>query len=169
MNWQAWVLAGILVTNTASIAWSQSGITLSGVEEGEELRYRFDFGGVRGRRERYRLEIPAQNVAVSELQLNFESSFDGSVDPEKARLEVEGQVVPLGEIFWDDSIKSLEVQIAEPVAAGQNMELILSEVRNPRNGGFYRVQARLLGTEPNPIFRYIGIWILDIVHSVDVN
>ncbi len=45
------------------------------------------------------------------------------------------------------------------------MELVLSDVRNPRNMGYYRVQARVLGTEPNPIFRYIGLWILDIVHT----
>ncbi len=166
MNWHAWALAGVLLTNTASIAWSQSGMTLTGVQEGDtELSYRFDFGGVRGRLERYRMDIPAQDVAVSELQLNFESSFDGRVDPDKVRLEVEGQSVPLRAVYWDDTIKSVEVEIAEPVAAGQAMELVLSDVRNPRNMGYYRVQARVLGTEPNPVFQYIGLWILDIVHT----
>ena len=162
-------LSGLLLTGgglaaTRTLAQGTgSGFTLSGFAEGDRpLPYTLDFGGYVRRLERYKLRIPAQDVAVAEVQINFADNFNGSVNPEQIRLEVEGEPVEIDEIFWSEEFLSLEVVVAEPIAAGQQMRLVLSQTRNPRDPGFYRIQGRVLGTEANPIFRYVGHWIVQI-------
>ncbi|NJK61423.1 MAG: DUF2808 domain-containing protein [Synechococcaceae cyanobacterium SM2_3_1] len=156
----SWILSLIAVT-AASPVMAQSGLILTGSDEVPVLNYKLDFDGVERRLDRWRLNIPAQDVAVAEVQMSCESRFDGNVDLDDIRLEVEGQPVPLYDTFWNEEFKSLEVQIEAPVAAGQEMRLILSNVRNP-TAGFYRCDGRLLGTEANPLYRYIGNWIVTI-------
>jgi hypothetical protein len=139
-----------------------SGIVITGAEENKVLKYSLDFGGTVRERERYRLDIPPQDVAVAEVQINFASNFDGDVDPDEVRLEVEEEPVELQDALWDEEFKSLEVVLKEPVPAGKVMTLVLSQARNPKRPGFYRIQLRLLGTEPNPVFRSAGLWIVSI-------
>lgn len=144
------------------ITHAQSGLVLTGSEDVPVLRYILDFNGIRRRLDRYRLDIPAQDVAVAEIQLNGPDYFDGSFDPENIRLEVEGSKVEVREAYWNEEFRSLEVVIQEPVAAGQAMRLVLSNVRNPSREGEYRFEGRVLGTEPNPLFRSIGNWLISI-------
>lgn len=155
-----WILS-LMAVAAASPVMAQSGLILTGSDEVPVLQYKLDFDGVERRLDRWRLNIPAQDVAVAEVQMSCESRFDGKVDLDDIRLEVEGEPVPLYDTFWNEEFKSLEVQIEDPVAAGQEMRLILSNVRNP-TAGFYRCDGRLLGTEANPLYRYIGNWIVTI-------
>ncbi|MDX2271999.1 MAG: DUF2808 domain-containing protein [Cyanobacteriota bacterium] len=150
--------AGILPLKAAA----QSGFVITGSEDVPVLSYKLDFRGVRDKIDRYRLDIPPQDVAVAEVQISGPPNFDGKIDPEEVRLEVEGQSVPLSEVYWNEEFRSLEVITEEPVAAGQSMRLILSQVRNPSKIGEYRFVGRLLGTEANPLFRTIGNWIISI-------
>ncbi|WP_071590736.1 DUF2808 domain-containing protein [Synechococcus sp. PCC 7336] len=157
------VSGGIAWVQSVAAQSSGSGFLIQGVPNREEiLRYSLDFGGLVRRLDRYRLNIPAQDVAVAEVQANFDARFDGTVNPEQVRLEVEGEPVDIDEVFWSEEFKSLEVVLEEPVAAGQRMKLVLSRTRNPDRPGFYRIQARVLGTEANPLFRYVGVWVLSI-------
>lgn len=140
---------------------AQSGFVLFGSDEIPVLNYKLDFGGQRRKLERYRLDIPAQDVAVAEIQIEGDDHFNGDFNPEQVRLEVEKEPVPLRDVYWNPEFKSLEVIIEEPVAAGQEMRLVLSNVRNP-DAGTYRFRGRLLGTEANPLFRLVGHWVITI-------
>lgn len=154
-----------MVTSIPARAQSAgSGFVLFGSDEIPVLNYRLDFGGQRRKLERYRLDIPAQDVAVAEIQIEGDDHFNGKFDPEKVRLEVEKEPVPIREVYWNPEFNSLEVIIEDPVAAGQEMRLVLSNVRNP-DSGTYRFRARLLGTEANPLFRLVGNWIITIDES----
>ena len=144
-----------------SAVQAQSGFVLFGSDEIPVLNYRLDFGGQRRRLERYRLDIPAQDVAVAEIQIEGDDHFNGTIDPEQIRLEVERQPVPIRQVYWNPEFNSLEVIIEEPVTAGQEMRLVLSGVRNP-DEGTYRFRARLLGTEANPLYRLVGHWVITI-------
>lgn len=144
-----------------SDAQAQSGFVLFGSDELQVLDYRLDFGGQRRRLERYRLDIPAQDVAVAEIQIEGDDHFNGKFNPEEVRLEVEGEPVALREVYWNPEFNSLEVIIEDPVSAGQDLRLVLSNVRNP-DAGTFRFRARLLGTEANPLYRLIGHWIITI-------
>ncbi|MEM6445483.1 MAG: DUF2808 domain-containing protein [Cyanobacteria bacterium J06642_2] len=141
---------------------AQGGIVITGANDAEVLSYKLDFNGKRRILDRYRLKLPAQDVTVSEVAINFEEKFDGKVNPEQVRLEVEGEVVPIREVSWDPEFKSLEVAAEQPIDAGQEMRLVLSQVRNPRSNGLYRIYARVLGTEANPLYRFVGLWIVTI-------
>lgn len=148
-----------------AVAQSGGGLVLTGSEGVPVLNYRLDFGAREGRLDRYRLDIPPQNVAVAEVQIsmppNGTAIFDGTVVPEEVRLEVEGSPVELQDVFWNPEFRSLEVVAAQPVAAGQTMTVVMSNVRNP-TAGIYRFEGRLLGTEANPIFRFIGNWLITV-------
>ncbi|MFQ3614881.1 MAG: DUF2808 domain-containing protein [Cyanobacteriota bacterium] len=162
------LLAGLLVGGLGSLVIiprsveAQSGLVITGSEGVPVLSYRLDFRGFRGRLERYRLTIPPQDLAVSEVQINGDRNFDARIDPENVRLEVEGNPVELDEVYWNEEFRSLEVVTRQPIAAGQEMRLVLSNVRNPQAAGIYRVEARVRGTEPNPLFRNVGNWLITI-------
>lgn len=161
-------LCGFAVASSVLIsapADAQGGIVITGANGQEVLGYRLDFNGKRRSLDRYRLKIPAQDVAVNEVAINFEEKFDGKVNPEQVRLEVEGEPIELREVSWDPEFKSLEVAADQPIAAGQEMRLVLSRVRNPRSNGLYRIYARVLGTEANPLYRTVGLWIVTIGES----
>ena len=141
---------------------AQSGFVLSGAADRDRvLRYSLDDGTARSR-DRYKLTLPAQEVAVAEIQVSFEQKFDGNIDPDRVRVEVEREEVEVDEIFWSPEFNSLEVVMADPIPAGQRMQVIMPGARNPSDTGFYRIQGRVLGTEANPIFRYVGEWIVSI-------
>lgn len=143
-------------------ASAQSGIVITGANGQDVLGYKLDFDGKRRSLDRYRLKIPAQDVAVNEVAISFEEKFDGKINPDQVRLEVEGEPIELREVSWDPEFKSLEVAADQPIAAGQDMRLVLSRVRNPRSNGLYRIYARVLGTEANPLYRSVGLWIVTI-------
>ncbi len=143
-------------------ARAQSGFVITGSEGVPVLSYRLDFRGIRGQLDRYRLKIPPQNVAVAEVQIKADSNFDAVIDPKNVRLEAEGKPVELAEVYWNEEFRSLEVVARQPIAAGQEIRLVLSNVRNPSAAGIYRVEARVRGTEPNPLFRKVGNWLITI-------
>ncbi|GAB4214592.1 MAG: DUF2808 domain-containing protein [Synechococcales cyanobacterium] len=138
------------------------GLVLSGSEGQDTLRYRLDFGGIARQLDRYRLSIPAQNVAVAELQINGDEVFDGRIDPNEVRVEAEGKIVELSQVFWSPEFRALELVLKEPIPSGQRIEIVLSNVRNPSLATIYRFRANVLGTEPNPIFRTVGNWLITI-------
>ncbi len=161
------LLVGSLLSGLGSLllpgsVGAQSGLVITGSEGVPVLSYRLDFRGIRGRLDRYRLTIPPQNVAVAEVQINGDRNFDARIDPENVRLEVEGNPVDLEAVYWNEEFRSLEVVARQPIAAGQEMQLILSNLRNPESAGIYRLEARVRGTEPNPLFRNVGNWLITI-------
>ena len=168
LSFTSLLLVGVSATLVGpDSANAQSGIVLSGAADRERvLRYSLDSGTTRSR-DRYKLSLPAQEVAVAEVQVSFEQKYNGNINPDRVRLEVEGDEVELDEIFWSEEFNSLELVISEPVAAGQNMKVIMPGARNPSDPGFYRIQGRVLGTEANPIFRYVGEWIVGFETKAD--
>jgi hypothetical protein len=156
------VSASVVAASPVFAQFGGGGLVLSGSEGVPTLAYRLDFGGIARQRDRYRLRIPAQTVAVAEIQINADEIFDAIIDPKAVRVEAEGQPVPLREVFWSPEFRALEVAFQDPIPSGQRIEVILSNVRNPNEGNIYRLRANLLGTEPNPIFRTVGNWLVTI-------
>ncbi|MEN9204758.1 MAG: DUF2808 domain-containing protein [Thermostichales cyanobacterium BF4_bins_65] len=140
------------------------GLVLSGSEGVKTLAYSLDFNGIARQLDRYRLRIPAQSVAVAEIQINADEFFDAIIDPNGVRVEAEGKPVELREVFWSPEFRALEVAFKDPIPSGQRIEVILSNVRNPTEANIFRLRANVLGTEPNPIFRTVGNWLITIEH-----
>ncbi|MBD2104655.1 DUF2808 domain-containing protein [Leptolyngbya sp. FACHB-261] len=111
-----------------------------------------------------RLFMPAQDVASTELQVNYPDAYIGLLRPELVRVynRRSRQEIPLQEATNDAESGSLRFTFKDPVAAGVPLELRVVGLTNPSRPSIYRLQARLLGTEANPLFRYVGQWLVTI-------
>jgi beta-lactam-binding protein with PASTA domain len=70
--------------------------------------------------------------------------------------------VAVQEAKWDEENAFIELYPGEPVPAGTDVEIHLSNVRNPRNNGMYYFNCRVQTPGDVPILRDLGTWILEI-------
>jgi hypothetical protein len=148
---------------TPAIAQGSPGLTIfSGVDRENELRYSLDNGGQVGMRDRYRLRIPADKLelAVQMFTVSYPDTYEGRFDEDRVEVEIDGDEIELEEVVWDQENRVIEIYPVEPVAAGSRVEIILSNVRNPRNIGTHYFNALVLSPGDLPLPRYIGTWIL---------
>ncbi len=174
-------VAGCLATAKATVSWAQGtpGLTIfGGVERANELNFRLDYGTRRHPSDRYRLRIPAEKMtfAVAQFSIDYpdyySGKFDLEFDPEKEpddqpieiRIQKDGDYVslPIDEVIWDQENQIVEIYPLEPVPAGYKVELVFSNVKNPRNGGMYYFNCKVLSPGDLPLLRYLGTWVISI-------
>jgi hypothetical protein len=139
------------------------GLTIfSGVDRENELGYSLDNGGQVGRNDRYRLRIPADKLelAVQMFTISYPDTYEGRFDPDEVEVNVAGDEIDLDEVVWDQENRVIEIYPLQPVPAGSRVEIILSNVRNPRSVGTHYFNALILSPGDLPLPRYIGTWIL---------
>jgi hypothetical protein len=151
-------------------AWAQGGIVLNQSPD-NVLKYATD-RGQRGTSDRYYLTLKPQKFAVYQIQIRYDSSFDGRFYPEKEKIEVYDSAIPYGtkdkslfavdQAEWDREARILSIELSKPIPAGITGEIALDRVENPTFGGIYNLQARVLNVGPFPSFRYIGTWSITI-------
>jgi hypothetical protein len=114
--------------------------------------------------DRYRLRIPAKklNLAVAQLSIFYPDYYNGTFDPDKIEIRVKDESVPLDEVVWDRENHFLEIYPAQPIPAGNKIEVVLHNVRNPRFGGMYYFNANIRTPGDVPLMRYVGTWVLSI-------
>lgn len=159
------VTAGLLSgLPLVTVAQTNPGFTLfGGPEAANQLNYRLDSGRA-GVWDRYRLRIPAKklNLAVAQLSIFYPDYYKGTFDPDKVEIRIKGESVPLDEVVWDRENHFLEIYPAQPIPAGNKIEVVLSSVRNPRFGGMYYFNANIRTPGDVPLMRYVGTWVLSI-------
>ncbi len=160
-------IAGCLITALplAALAQGLPGLTIfSGVERRDELNYRLDFGGHNGSWDRYRLRIPSakMKLAVAQFAISYPDYYKGVFNPKKVEVVVKGKPVKLQEVKWNKENSLLEIIPEEPVPAGMNVEIVLSDVKNPDFGGMFYFNCQILSPGDVPLLRYIGTWVLSI-------
>ncbi|MBE9051599.1 DUF2808 domain-containing protein [Nostocales cyanobacterium LEGE 11386] len=162
----ALAVTGFLVTGLPAITWAQGqGLTLfSGIKSENQLPFRFDFGGQANNWDRYRLRIPSEKMklAVAQFAVTYPDYYKGTFDPNKIEVRVQGKKVPLLEVKWNKESRLIEIFPEEPVPAGRQVELVLSNVRNPTFGGMYHFNCQVLSPGDVPLLRYVGTWLLSI-------
>ncbi|NJK59714.1 MAG: DUF2808 domain-containing protein [Oscillatoriales cyanobacterium SM2_1_8] len=121
--------------------------------------------GVRGSRYRFFAPLPSDR-AVAELQILYPAPFVGVFNPERITVLDRRTQKPytVERAIADPSIGSLRLVFAEPIPAAPNrdLELAIADVSNPRQTGMYPIEVRALGTEANPLFQYLGQWLVSI-------
>ncbi|NEP12795.1 MAG: DUF2808 domain-containing protein [Symploca sp. SIO2C1] len=156
---------------TKSSANGNCGFTLwSGVPREHILCYHLDFDGEPGNWDRYRLRIPSKKMELRAAQfvISYPENYKGKFDTGNVEVKVDGDTVLLQEdgVVWDKERRQLQIYLYEPTEADKDVEIILSNVRNPNFGGTYYFNAKYLppGFEPGRVEvpRYIGTWILSI-------
>lgn len=159
---------GCLATGLSTVALAQNlpGLVIfSGVDRDNQLGYRMDYGGVPTQRDRYRLRIPASKMtlAVSEFAISYPVSYEGTFDADDVRVEVEDEVVELDEVTWDEENRLIKIYPLEPVPSGTSVELVLSDVRNPRDSGMHYFNCLVMSPgDTTALLRYVGTWIISI-------
>lgn len=163
----ALALAGCLTTGlaAASLAQGLPGLTIfSGIDRENQLSYRLDFYGRPSARDRYRLRIPPRKMelAVAQFAISYPDTYEGTFDPEEIEVRISGDSVALDEVTWDAENRVINIYPVEPVPARSRVELVLSNVRNPRQGGTHYFNALVRAPGDLPLMRYLGTWIVNI-------
>ncbi|MGG6294491.1 DUF2808 domain-containing protein [Leptolyngbya sp. AN02str] len=148
-----------------SLAQGTPGLTIfSGVDRENQLGYRLDFNGRPDRWDRYRLRISRQKMSqpVSEFIITYPENFTGRFDTDRMEILVNNDEVDIDEIVWDREARELKLYPVDAIPANSRVELVFSNVRNPRNGGTYYFNALTRSPSDIPLRRYIGTWVIDI-------
>ena len=161
------VVTSCLLTGFSASSWAQSnpGFTLwGGVARENQLNYYLDFGGRPDGWDRYRLRIPARRLelGVAQIAISYPDYFDGKFDPKRVEVRAKGKKVAISEVKWDKENHVIQIELEEPVQAGNNLEIVFSNVKNPPFGGMYYFNAQVLTPGDVPLPRYVGTWILSI-------
>ncbi|ARV57520.1 hypothetical protein BZZ01_01715 [Nostocales cyanobacterium HT-58-2] len=156
-----------LLAGIPAISWAQSlpGWTLfSGVKSENQLPFRLDFGGQTNGWDRYRLRISNKKlkIAVAHFVISYPEYYKGSFDPKSIEVKVTGKKIALSDVKWDKENRVIEIYPQEAVPAGTNVELVLSNVKNPSSGGVFYFNCSVQSPGDVPLSRYVGTWIISI-------
>jgi Protein of unknown function (DUF2808) len=160
-------ITGCLVTglSAASLAQGLPGLTIfSGIDRENQLGFRLDAFGEPNAIDRYRLRIPADkmSLAVAQFSITYPDTYEGEFDPDEIEVRISGDSVPLDEVEWDQENRVINIFPTQPIPANTRVELVLSGVQNPRNGGTHYFNAMVRSPGDLPLLRYVGTWIISI-------
>ncbi|PAX49832.1 DUF2808 domain-containing protein [Brunnivagina elsteri] len=161
----ALAVTGCLLTGFSGVSLAQSGINLwSGVKSENQLIHRFDFGGQANGWDRLRLRVPNKKLktAVAQFVVSYPEYYNGSFDPKKIEVRVKGKSVPLQEAKWDKDSHAITIFPQEAIPAGNNVEIVLSNMRTPPFGGMYYFNLATQSPGDVPLSRYVGTYIVNI-------
>lgn len=160
-------ISSVLVTGLPYLVSAQSnpGLTIfSGVDRKDILNYHLDFGGKANGWERYRLRISGKKLTegVARFFISYPDYFDGKFDVDKIEVRMGGESLPLREVIWDEESRIIEIDLEEPIVESKKVELVFSNVKNPRSGGTFYFQCQILTPGQVPIRLHVGTWIISI-------
>ena len=114
--------------------------------------------------DRYRLRIPSKKVslAIAQINISYPDYYKGEFDTKDIKVRVKDKSIELEEVIWDKENRFIEIYPKEPIPAGNNVEVVLSNVRNPSPGGMYNFNVRIRTPGDVPLLRYLGTWLLTI-------
>jgi hypothetical protein len=114
---------------------------------------------------RFFAPLPA-GKAVAEVQIVYPQEFRSAFAPRKltVRDRRTKEEYEVRDISIDPALNSVRIEFVEPIPAiaNQELEIIAKGVTNPRHAGMYRIEVQALGTEANPLFQYLGQWLVSI-------
>ncbi|CAN1213142.1 DUF2808 domain-containing protein [Tumidithrix helvetica PCC 7403] len=150
-----------------SSAQAQNNLVLFGAGKDATLGYVIRTTRPNGRLNSIRFFAPLpKNKAVSELQVLYPQGFGSAIDPDNVEIVIRQtqQKINVREVVVDREVRSVRFIFQEPIASkpNQDLEIIANGVTNPSNSGMYRFDVQALGTEANPLFVYLGQWLVTI-------
>lgn len=147
------------------LAQSNPGLTIfSNVDRKDILDYHLDFGGRTNSWDRYRLRIPSKKMTqgAARFFVSYPDYYDGKFDTNAVEVRTKGESVPLRSVTWDKESRIIEIDLENPILESRQVELVFSNVKNPRSGGTYYFQCQVLTPGQVPLRLQLGTWILSI-------
>jgi hypothetical protein len=140
------------------------------------LPFSVELSNDRGNWSRYRLRLGAgdMKLAATQFAVTYPNYFDGKFDAKAVEVKTcrtlgsalsgpQGcKSVPVDEVTLDTERGRIAIYPKDPVPAGTNVELVLSNVRNPSNDGMYQLKALVESPGDVPLLRYLGMWNVSI-------
>ncbi|PSN17451.1 hypothetical protein C7271_17665 [filamentous cyanobacterium CCP5] len=150
-------------------AQTTPGLTIFGGPE-NALDYTIDFNKPYSTNARYYLEVDGDRLVrdVISMEIAYPAEFVerlGRFDVDAIELR-EGDYrgrgeIPVADIIWDQENHVLEIYPEEPIPAGQNFVIVLSDVRNPRRFAIHYFNLSLM-FQGGVIDQYVGTWPLEV-------
>ncbi|ELR98025.1 DUF2808 domain-containing protein [Gloeocapsa sp. PCC 73106] len=160
------LFSGILSVNPIIVkAQSNPGLTIfGGVDRENQLSYYLDFGGRANNWDRYRLRIPGEKLTegATRFIIKYPDYFEGKFDPDKVEVRVGDESLPIRGVIWDQENYLLEIDLENPLTEARKVEIVLSNVKNPRYGGTFYFNCDVVAAGEIPIRLYVGTWIISI-------
>jgi hypothetical protein len=107
-----------------------------------------------------------KNKAMSELQVIYPEGFGSAIDPDNVEIVYRQtrQKVVVREVLVDRETRSVRFIFQEPIPSktNQDLEIMVTGVTNPSNSGLFKFEVQALGTEANPLFQFLGQWLVSI-------
>jgi hypothetical protein len=147
------------------LAQSNPGLTIfSNVDRKDVLDYHLDYGGRPGAWDRYRLRIPSKKMTqgAARFFISYPDYYNGKFDTNAIEVRVKGESIPIIEVIWDKESRIIEIDLEKPILESHQVELVFSNVKNPRSGGTFYFQAQVLTPGQIPLRLQLGTWILSI-------
>ena len=141
-----------------------AGLTLfSGVDRENILNYYLDFGGKQNSWDRYRLRVPGKKLdqGAAKFFISYPEYFNGKFDTDRIEVRLDGESLPLREVFWDKESRIVEIDLEEPLLETKKVEIVFSNVKNPSSGTFY-FHCQVLTPGQVPVRLHVGTWIVSI-------
>ncbi|MEM7771332.1 MAG: DUF2808 domain-containing protein [Cyanobacteria bacterium P01_E01_bin.6] len=169
------ILSAIAVSGCIVLAGATSGLTqglpgltiFGGVDRENELGFRLQNNGILSRRDRYYLRIPAEKLELASdlFVVSYPDTYDADFDADDIEIRISGDSIPLDEVNWDEENNFVEIYPTEPVPARSRVEIVFSNVNNPRRTGthYFNALVRAPGDVLPP--QYVGTWILSFGRS----
>ena len=95
-------------------------------------------------------------ILVSSIK---DPKFDGKFNTKSLDVRVGGESIPIKEIYWDKENRVLEIDIEKDLEAGNSVELVFSNLKNPSSGTYYFI-CDILTSGQIPLRVYVGTWIV---------
>lgn len=159
-------LSGCLLGGLPLLTWAggNPGFTLfGGVDRKDILDYYLDFGGHPGQKDRYKFYISSKKLSqgVKKFFVSYPDYFNGSFDADAIEVRVNGNSLPLKEVYWDKESRFVEIEMLEGVEANSKVALVFSNVKNPDSGTYYFV-CDVQASGDIPVRSYLGTWVVSI-------
>jgi hypothetical protein len=157
-----------------SVVHAQSGAGILLFKDPREtvLDYCLDTG-ISGRTDRYYLKVDSQKFKISEILITYYvetnrfNENNGNFDTSEIKLRVAskckegGRELEVKSATWNKEGRVLTIVPKEDIPAGTPLQVVLSYVRNPDAGGFYRFNG-ILGRNDGigSLSPVIGTWVM---------
>jgi Protein of unknown function (DUF2808) len=139
-------------------------VLFSGVDRSDQLSYRLD-SGERNATDRYYLRIPGSKIdrlGAGSIQITYPEYYKGKFDDKNIAVLVGDRAVAVKSVKWNRQKYSLQIDLAENVKTEGEIQLVLSNVKNPDLSGMFYFNCQVKSSAEFPVARYVGTWILSI-------
>ncbi|MEM9137605.1 MAG: DUF2808 domain-containing protein [Cyanobacteria bacterium P01_F01_bin.42] len=140
----------------------------------KQLGYVLQYGTPKHLRDRWRLKLGRNDLAMSVIRVTTPDYFNGKFNEKRVELREapksrilnlsKGKKIPISSVTVDNKSGFIEIIPETPIPAGKRAELVLSNVKNP-NAGMYWLKCSMVAPGDVPLPRQCGTWVMSFSRS----